>query len=272
MKNSSFTQVLFAKVELVMLMTFSFREHIDSFEPTNSLGIDSALSVQSKPKDDKIHIFAEKLRVPQFNDYIPRPRLNELFCKSLNQIGAMLVTGRAGTGKTALAAHCSRNYDQTFWYRVESADSDWRVFSGYLSEMLETPIPKAGEKEVSVFVENLFSGTDRTEDKKSRLIVLDDVHNVFDAEWFDEFFHTALFSLSPETHLIFLSRSKPAFPLWRLRSKQVLTVVDEKVLAFDRAEAETFCKTFNLSNRKIAKIYKESYGRIGKLKTLAESA
>ena len=50
---------------------------------------------------------------------------------------------------------------------------------------------------------------EKTKEKKSRLIVLDDVHNVFDAEWFNEFFHTALFSLTPETHLIFLSRSKP---------------------------------------------------------------
>ena len=259
-----------------MLMTFSFREHIDSFEPTNSLGnslgVDSASSVQSNTKDDKIHIFAEKLRVPQFENYIPRPRLDELFCKSLNQIGAMLVTGRAGTGKTALAAHCSRNYDKTFWYRVESADSDWRVFSGYLSAMLKTPLSETGGKDVSVFVENLFSEMEKTTEKKSRLIILDDVHNVFDAEWFNEFFHTALFSLTPETHLIFLSRSKPPFPLWRLRSKQVLTVTDEKVLAFDRSEAEAFCKNLNLSNQKITKIYKESYGRIGKLKALAESA
>lgn len=255
-----------------MLMTYSFREHIDSFEPTNSLETDSYSPVGSKPKDDKIHIFAEKLRIPQFDGYVSRPRLGELFCKSLKQIGAMLVTGRAGTGKTALATHCSRDYDETFWYRVESADSDWRVFSGYLSAMFKTPISETGGKDVSIFVENLFSEIEKTEEKKSRLIVLDDVHNVFDADWFNEFFHTALFSLSPETHLVFLSRSKPPFPLWRLRSKQVLTVVDEKVLAFDKAEAETFCQTFNLSNRKIAKIYKESYGRIGKLKTLAESA
>lgn len=255
-----------------MLMTFSFRENIDSFEPANSLEIDSRSPVWSKPKDDKIHIFAEKLRIPQFADYIMRPRLDKFFCKSLKQTGAILATGRAGTGKTALAAHCSRDYDETFWYRVESADSDWRVFSGYLSAMLKTPLSEKEAKDISVFVENLFSEIEKTEEKKSRLIVLDDVHNVFDAEWFNEFFHTALFSLAPETHLVFLSRSKPPFPLWRLRSKQVLTVIDEKVLAFDQTEAETFCQTFNYSKRKITKIYKESFGRIGKLKTLAEAA
>lgn len=255
-----------------MLMTFSFRENIDSFEPTNSLEIDSAAKVQSKPKDNKIHIFAEKLRVPRFEDYTRRPRLEELFCKSLNQIGAMLVTGRAGTGKTALAAHCSLGYDETFWFRVEAADSDWQVFSGYLSEMLKISISEEYKRDVSFFVEGLFSEMEKTKEKKSRLIILDDIHNVFDAGWFNEFFHAALFSLPVDTHLVFLSRSRPPFPLWRLRSKQVLTVVDEKVLAFDRREAEAFCRSFNLSNQKITKIYNESYGRIGKLKALAEAA
>ena len=254
-----------------MLMTFSFRENVDSFEPTSSLEIDSAAKVQSKPKDDKIHIFAEKLRIPQFEDYIRRPRLDELLTKSLNQIGAMLLTGRAGTGKTALAANFSRNYDEIFWFSVESADSDWNIFSSYLAKAVQTRI-SADKQDVAVFVENLFSEMEKVKRKNPRLMVLDDIHNVFDTEWFSEFFQTALFSLSPETHLIFLSRSKPPFPLWRLRSKQVLTVTDEKVLAFDLNEAEAFCRKFNLSNQKITKIYNESYGRIGKLKALVESA
>lgn len=255
-----------------MLMTFSFRENVDSIEPTNSLEVEAASPAQSKPRDEKIHIFAEKLRIPPLGDYLPRPRLNELLCKNLSQIGAMLVTGRAGTGKTALAAHCSRGYEETFWFRVEAADSDWNIFSAYLSTMLKINLAEETKKDVSLFTESLFSELGEKHRQNSHLIVFDDIHNVFDAVWFDEFFHTALFALAPETHLIFLSRSKPPFPLWRLRSKQVLSVVDEKVLAFDRSEAEIFCKKFNLSPRQTAKFLKESYGRIGKLKTLAESA
>lgn len=255
-----------------MLMTFSFREDFDSFEPTNSLEIDTASTVRSKPKDEKIHIFAEKLRVPRFEDHVSRPRLDELFCKTLRQIGAMLITGRAGTGKTALASHCSGSYDETFWFRVEAADSDWKVFSSYLSAMLKVPLSEKSKTDVSLFVENLFSELVQVEKKKPRLIIFDDIHNVFDADWFSEFFHTALFSLTPDTHLIFLSRSKPPFPLWRLRSKQVLSVIDEKVLAFDESEAKIFCKKLGLSARQTQKVLKESYGRIGKLKTLAEAA
>lgn len=253
-----------------MLMTFSFGEDVDSSKPTNSLEIETA-SVQTQPKDEKIHIFTEKLQIPALTDYIPRPRLNELLCKTLNQIGALLVMGRAGTGKTALATHCAREYEETCWFRVEAADNDWNIFSTYLSTMLQTPILKEDKKNVAPFVESLFSELGKFQRKKPRLIVFDDIHNVFDAAWFNDFFHTTLFSLTPETHVIFLSRSKPPFPLWRLRSKQVLAVADEKVLAFDRSEAEIFCQKFNLTPRQTARVYKESYGRIGKLKNLAES-
>lgn len=254
-----------------MLMTISFRESTDSFEPTNSLEVDSVSTVQPKPKDEKIHIFAEKLQIPQFDDYISRPRLDELFCKSLKQIGALMVTGRAGTGKTALAANFCRNYDETFWLRVEAADSDWKVFSNYLKAALKLQPSKTENGDVSYFVENLFSQMEKTNRKSPFLIVLDDVHNVFDAEWFNDFFQTALFSITPDMHLIFLSRSKPPFPLWRLRSKQVLSVVDEKVLAFNQNETEVFCKKFDLPARQTAKLFKESYGRIGKLQALVEA-
>lgn len=254
-----------------MLMTFSFRENVDSYEPTNSLEIDSVSTVHSKLKDEKIHIFAEKLRAPHFEEYIPRPRLDELLSKSLNQIGAALITGRAGTGKTSLAAHFARNYDKTVWFRVEAADNDWKFFSSYLSAAVKTENSSENKTDVSLFIENLFSEMEKIKLEKPRLIVLDDIHNVFDADWFNDFFQTALYSLTPETHLIFLSRSKPAFPLWRLRSKQVLSVIDEKILAFDRGEAEIFCGKLGLSAKQTAKIYKESYGRIGKLKVLAEA-
>ena len=252
-----------------MLMTFSFRENVDSFEPTNSLEIEATSISRSKPKNEKIHIFAEKLQIPQLGEYIPRSRINELLSKTLDQTGAVMITGRAGTGKTALAADYSKNYRETVWLRVESADSDWKVFSSYLTNGIKKDYTNTGVSDVPFFVENIFS--EETNQQHPRLIVFDDVHNVFDAEWFNDFFQTSLYSHTPETHLIFLSRSKPAFPLWRLRSKQVLSVIDEKVMAFDRRETELFCKKYGLSARETARIYKESYGRIGKLKALAES-
>ena len=97
-------------------------------------------------------------------------------------------------------------------------------------------------------------------------MVLDDIHHIFDCEWFTDFFNTLLYSLTPDTHLLMLSRSQPPLPLWRLRSKQVLGVVDEKLLALTRQETEELLADYGLSKEETEKFYKESFGRISKLK------
>ena len=62
------------------------------------------------------------------------------------------------------------------------------------------------------------------------LLVLDNVHHLFDAGWFPEFFRQMIISLGPETRLLMLCRSRPSAPLWRLRSKQMLNVIDETII------------------------------------------
>jgi LuxR family maltose regulon positive regulatory protein len=269
-KNSSFTQGGQVKLRFVMAMTFTLGENFANFEPAGFEGINSTAMPQTGVKDDKIQLFAEKLSVPATEGYIQRPRLDRLLERSLEQVGAVLITGRAGTGKTDLTANFVKRYQDRVWYRVEAADSDWKIFSSYLSQGINgRPAANAGQS-VGVFVEKLLERPAHPE-KEPRLIVLDDVHHVFDTEWFYEFFSTALQSLSPKTHLILLSRSKPALPLWRLRSKQALIVVDEKGMAFDLMEASIFCKRAGVSPEESAKFYAESFGRIGKLKALTEA-
>jgi ATP/maltotriose-dependent transcriptional regulator MalT len=153
------------------------------------------------------------------------------------------------------------------WYRIEAADSDWKVFSSYLFAGMNEGAPPIEEKSVSKFVEKLL-GYSESKRGETSLIVLDDIHNVFDTEWFADFFLTLLYSLTPETHLISISRSLPALPIWRLRSKQVISVIDETALAFNMAETEEFCRCRGISSSAI-QLYNESFGRIGKLKTLS---
>ena len=105
---------------------------------------------------------------------------------------------------------------------------------------------------------------------KPVLIVLDDIHNVFDCDWFVEFFTTLLYSLPSDVHLLMLSRSNPPVPLWRLRSKQVLGVIDEKLLAFNLEETEKFLKSGSISTEKALQAHRKSFGRISRLKMIAE--
>ena len=114
------------------MMNFSFHENIsypdvaNNPEPLNKPNATTA--------SEEFHLFAEKLRAPQFERYIPRPRLNELLKKSSGQIGATMIIGRAGTGKTTLAMDFAKNYERVAWYRVEATETDWNVFSRYLAE------------------------------------------------------------------------------------------------------------------------------------------
>jgi len=63
-----------------------------------------------------------------------------------------------------------------------------------------------------------------------------------------------------------MSRSAPPIPLWRFRSKQVLGVIDEKLLSFTCEEAEKLFKLYGLSKTKARKAQKDSFGRILRLK------
>src|SRR5262245_25904163 len=101
-----------------MAMTLSFHETMDYAETAQSFEISTSAvnrSVRSRERG-RIHLFADKMRVPKFTNHISRPRLIALLRKSSSQIGATLITGRAETGKSALAAEFAENYDRVAWY------------------------------------------------------------------------------------------------------------------------------------------------------------
>ncbi len=263
-----------------MTMTFSLQENF-SF----SSGVDSTYEVNSSssssrktPETTDVHLFADKLSAPKFKNYIKRPRLNNILEKSLIQFGATLVTGRAGTGKSALAANFARQYKKTGWFSITAADCDWNVFSRYFGAVLDSfnsnnksKNSDAETDEISPFVEGLFANLHSTDDENPVLLVLDDLHNVFDAVWFADFFTTLLYSLTPNVQLLMLSRGNPPLPLWRLRSKQVLGIIDEKILAFDQEEAKKIFKRKKLSAETALQAHRKSFGRISRLNDLADS-
>ncbi|HEY0426645.1 MAG TPA: AAA family ATPase [Pyrinomonadaceae bacterium] len=268
-----------------MTMTFSLHENLEFIESAKQFDAGASLSnksVTSTPEN--IHLFAEKLKIPDFKKNISRPRLNELLMKSSKQFGATLICGRSGTGKTALAADFARTFKDVAWLSVDSADCDWNVFSKYLLTSVlagNVDFESVSEKnidsdslqtEISSFFGKLFSNIAEDYAGERLLIVLDDFHHIFDAEWFDDFFNLLLYSLLPNVHLLLLCRSKPAYPLWRLRSKQVLNVIDEKLLALDVEETERLYKKFGLAKENAKKAHRASFGRISKLMLSINSA
>lgn len=251
-----------------MAMTLSFHENLDLTETLHSFETVSALLGNTPAAEERIHLFADKMRVPPLGEYIARPRLCRLLEKSCAQIGATLVTGRAESGKTVLAADYARGYRKVAWYQIDATESEWPLFARYLAAVCEQdyePLAAAAGEEVQLFVERLVQQTAARDDEQ-RLVVLDDIHQVFDAPWFAEFFVSLLSALAPPLHLVMLSRLKPPQPLWRLRSKQVLGVIDEKLLSFNVDETAAFLDQNKISPALAPLAHAQTFGRIAALK------
>jgi LuxR family maltose regulon positive regulatory protein len=97
------------------------------------------------------------------------------------------------------------------------------------------------------------------------LIVIEDLHLVSDSYWLVPFFTRLLPLLPSDVHVLITSRNLPPAPLWRMRSKQSLVVVDETTLAFTRTEAIALFDSYGLSPEQASIALDHTHGRAGAL-------
>jgi ATP/maltotriose-dependent transcriptional regulator MalT len=210
--------------------------------------------------------------------------LYDLLERSISQFPATLVSGRAGTGKTAIAADFARRHRYAAWYSVEPSDVEWNVFAHYFAACVlravkskvkpgtffQTDAPS--QSTIAAFLIGVLAEAETENPHEPLLIVLDGIHHLFDAPWFGEFFALLLSSLPENANLLLLCRSKPPSPLWRMRSKQQLNVIDEKVLSFDLAETVLLAKKLGMKRTDAERAHSATFGRISKLLEYAERA
>jgi len=242
-------------------------------------------SDESSVEPADFHILNEKLEIPSLPGLIDRPRLEDLLRRSIDQFPATLISGRVGTGKTAISAAFARTLEHAAWYSVESSDIEWHVFAHYFAASVlraggsevdpHSLVPEAGVPSQSVmanFLINVFAEAETLLSHEPLLIVLDGVHHLFDAGWFGEFFALLLSSLPDNANLLLLCRSKPPNPLWRLRSKQQLNVIDEKLLALDMAECEEIAQKNGFPRTETERLHAETFGRVSQFLQKVSSA
>ena len=233
----------------------SDRDHLELEVTANPATISENLSLSVSP-DAKFHIFDDKITIPKHQNVISRPRLLSLIGKTASMFPAIALIGRTGTGKTVLAAEFAKTYsnpERTVWLTVGPTESGWPMFSAYFQAafspacqykpLLHTAnrrctAPKQDE------IENFLLPLFYEPAGSPQLIVLDDLHYIFDAPWFCDFLTILIAMLPDDCRLMLLSRSKPPGPVWRLRSKQLLGVIDEKRLSLSRLEAAELLKRF----------------------------
>ena len=227
------------------------------------------------------HLIQDKIQLPAKNPRISRPRLVKLLTENLSSANATIINGRAGTGKTVLAADFAHHAGRAVaWYKVDATDSDLGLFCEYLvtAVLVQRPAISAGQllrlgEVVEIGGAELLADAfvfqlDATKGDPL-LIVIEDLHLVYDADWVVPFFRRWLPLLPPDVHVLITCRSLPPNPLWRLRSKQMLRVVEEAELAFTLDEAIALFESEGLSHEHARVAWAQTHGKVAAISDFA---
>jgi LuxR family maltose regulon positive regulatory protein len=229
-----------------------------------------------------MQLILDKIITPGELPTVTRTRLLEVLEESLATCTSTVINGRAGTGKTRLATDFAHRCGRSIaWYKVDAADSDLRIFFQYLVESVRRQRPAFGREEL----QKMLDGTATIEDVPllaegfvyellerggpPLLIVIDDLHLVYDAEWVVPFFRRLLPLLPTDAHMLITGRSIPPAPLWRMRSKQMLCVIEEPMLAFTEEETRRLFRSYGLPEKEAPPALDETNGRASVLDALA---
>jgi LuxR family transcriptional regulator, maltose regulon positive regulatory protein len=228
-------------------------------------------------------LITEKISVPRPSPMVSRPRLAGLLEDSLRSCTSTILSGRAGTGKTTLALDFALNCGRKVcWYKVDAPEAELDVFFHYLTASIRRQRPAFGAsfsylvstmppEQISLLAEAFVYdlGDGRGE---PLLIVIEDLHLVCDSDWLVPFFKRLMPLLPADVHLLITSRTMPPAPLWRMRSKQTLSVIDEETLAFTRQEATHLFKQYGLTQEHASIALDHTHGRASALARFAANS
>lgn len=180
---------------------------------------------------------------------------------------------------TDFAQRCGRS---VAWYKVDAPDANLAVFVEYLVASVNRSRSGFGAKTLLALSESVANLDlshltklaeafvfDLETQYEPLLLVIDDLHLIYDEQWLSPFFHRLLNLLPAEVHILILGRGLPPAPLWRLRSKQHLYVIGETMLAFSELEAKELFARHGLSETQAHLEWKLTYGRAADLHAAA---
>lgn len=219
-----------------------------------------------------MRLIRSKLERPGNSPHLARPRVAAALRASVASGLSTFVVGRAGTGKSVAALDlAATRRDGVAWYTTDASDSDFTRFATYLAEALGLePHDDVGtvgvERTADRLLVDLFERANAP-----GLLAIEDLHAVYDAPWFEPFLARFLPLLPSHVHVLVTARALPPVPLWRMRSKQTLSVVDEETLAFTEPEAVSLFARYGLSEASARAAWRSARGRAALLDATARA-
>jgi LuxR family transcriptional regulator, maltose regulon positive regulatory protein len=236
-------------------------------------------------------IITSKVMIPTEVPRVCRQGLLDTLRENLKSCPATVINGRAGTGKTMLAIDFIRRHEGcAAWYKVDAPDMSLPVFLEYLVASVARMRPGFGRRTLDCHARAFRGGESEAGSEfdiallaeayvydlerlaEPLVLVIDDLHLIYDAVWIVPFFHRLLLLLPVEAHMLILERGLLPAPMWRLRSKQRLFVITEQMLAFTPTEAEELFSGYGLSAEEARLALKQTGGRAAALHALATRA
>jgi LuxR family maltose regulon positive regulatory protein len=233
-------------------------------------------------------IITSKIMIPTEVPRVCRQGLLDTLRENLKYYQTTVITGRAGAGKTMLAVDFIRRHEGgAAWYKVDAPDMSLPVFLEYLVASVARVRPGFGCQTLDCLTRAFRSGGtgarsesditalaeayvyDLERQAEPMILVIDDLHLIYDADWIAPFFHRMLLLLPVETHMLIVGRGLPPPPMWRLLSKQRLFVITEQMLAFTLTEAEELFSGYEMSAEEARLALKQTGGRAAALHALA---
>src|ERR1051325_3896969 len=141
------------------------------------------------------HFIHDKIAVPMTVPRISRAHLLKRLTKNLYSANATILNGRAGSGKTMLALDFSRHVGRAVaWYKVDAVDNELQDFCEYLTAAIRRQRPSINATSLIELAATVDAGNAElladalvfqiSEAKgEPLLIVIEDLHQVYDADW-----------------------------------------------------------------------------------------
>lgn len=218
-------------------------------------------------------LLATKLYIPSLHrQIIQRQSILELMNAGLSmEKRLILLCAPAGYGKTTLVCEWLQEISHACWVSLEKGDNDPRRFFSYLIAALQTALPGIGSQAqaflnapqlppLPAVLSSLLN--DLAQAQSKTVIVLDDYQSIH-ASQIHEAIAFLLDHLPPDVHFVITTRSDPALPLHRYRSRGQLVEIRADDLRFTTDEVYDFIKSIagiSLSASEIATLESRTEG------------